>query len=202
MDTPTAAPDQPSRLRADARRNIELILDAAETCLARDADASMGEIAAEAGLGRVTVYGHFKSRPALVEAVARRAMAAADEALDAVDLSGDAVEALERLVAATWQATLRSGSVIVAAEKALPPTTVREMHAGGLEDRVRGFIAAAQGTGVFRTDLSANWLMAVFHAVLHAAAVEIDAGRMESVDASAVIAATMGAALRPPASRA
>jgi len=197
MDSTAAAPHQPSRVRADARRNIELILDAAETCLARDADASMGEIAAEAGLGRVTVYGHFKSRPALVEAVARRTLEAADEALDAVDLAGDAVEALGRLVTATWQVTLRSGSVIVAVEKALPPTTVREMHAGGLEDRVRGFIAAAQTTGEFRTDLSTDWLVSVFHAVLHAAAVEIDAGRMEPGDASTVIAATMGAALRP-----
>jgi hypothetical protein len=40
--------------RADARRNVEAILDAAERCLARDPDASMAEIAAEAGLG-----GHF-----------------------------------------------------------------------------------------------------------------------------------------------
>lgn len=198
----TAAPDQPSPLRADARRNIELILDAAETCLARDADASMGEIAAEAGLGRVTVYGHFKSRPLLVEAVARRALAAADDALGAVDLTGDAAEALERLVAATWQVTLRSGSVIVAAEKALPPATVREMHAGGLEDRVRAFVTAAQGTGEFRTDLTADWLIAVFHAVLHAAAVEIDAGRMQHGDAATAITATLGAALRPPGPRA
>jgi len=47
---------------ADARYNIELVLDAAEACLTRDTDASMSDIAAEAGLGRVTIYGHFASR--------------------------------------------------------------------------------------------------------------------------------------------
>ena len=41
----------PTQLGADARRNIALILDAAESCLAHDPDASMSDIAAAAGLG-------------------------------------------------------------------------------------------------------------------------------------------------------
>ena len=104
----------------------------------------MSDIAAEAGLGRVTIYGHFASRQVLVEAVVRRVLAAADTALNEVDLSGDPVAALERLVKATWRVTLRSGSVIVAADKALPATVVRQAHAGGLEERVRSFITAGQ----------------------------------------------------------
>src|SRR5829696_5011916 len=100
---------------ADARYNIELILDAAEACLTRDADASMSDIAAEAGLGRVTIYGHFASRQVLIEAVVRRMLAVATAALDEVDLSGDPAGALERLVLATWRLILRSGSLLVAA---------------------------------------------------------------------------------------
>lgn len=183
--------------RADARRNIGLILDAAEARLARDPDASMADIAAAAGLGRVTIYGHFKSRPVLVEAVIRRALTAVNAALDAVDLSGDAVSALERLVDATWELTMRSGSLLVAAEKALPASTVRQAHAGGLEDRVRDFIERAQGTGEFRSDLPADWLMAIFHAVLHAAANEIDAGRLDREAAPRTITATMLGVLLP-----
>lgn len=192
----TSAPERV--LRADARRNVELILDAAETCLARDPDASMAEIAREAGLGRVTVYGHFRSRPVLVDAVLHRVLTAVDAALGSVDLSGDAARALERLVDATWRVTMRSGSLLVAAEKALPASTVRQAHAGGLEDRVRNFIARAQGTGEFRTDLSADWLMATFHAILHAAANEIDAGRLDRDDASRTISSTMLGILLPP----
>ena len=57
--------------RADARRNIAAILDAALLCLARDPDASIADIAQAAGVGRVTLYGHFKSRADLIDAVPR-----------------------------------------------------------------------------------------------------------------------------------
>jgi hypothetical protein len=71
-------------------------------------------------------------------------LAVANAALDEVDLSGDAAGALERLVHATWWLILRSGSLLVAAEKALPAVTVRQARAGGLEERVRSFIATSE----------------------------------------------------------
>ncbi len=191
MNTRTVSAEESPQLRADARRNVARILEAAEACLARDPDASMGDIAAEAGLGRVTIYGHFASRQVLVEAVVRRVLDAANTALNEVDLSGDPVAAFERLVKASWQVTLRSGSVIIAADKALPATTVRQAHAGGLEERVRNLITDGQRSGAFRSDLSADWLIATFHAILHAAAEEIDAGRLDSAEAAAVITNTM-----------
>jgi TetR/AcrR family transcriptional regulator, mexCD-oprJ operon repressor len=190
-----ASSKEPTQLRADARRNVELILAAAEACLARDPDASMSEIAAEAGLGRVTLYGHFSSRQSLIEAVVHRVLDAANAALNKVDLSGDPGEAFERLVDATWQVTMRSGSLIVAADKAIPATTVREAHAGGLEERVRDLFATGQQSGAFQSDLPPEWLVATFHAVLHAAANEIDAGRLEPENASRVITSTMLATL-------
>jgi AcrR family transcriptional regulator len=76
----------------------------------------MADIAAAAGLGRVTVYGHFASRALLVEAVVQRALTAADAALADVDLTGDAAGAFERLVEATWQVTSRTGRRLDAAE--------------------------------------------------------------------------------------
>ena len=66
-------------------------------------------------------------------------MGLGDAALDEVDLSGDAAAALERLVDATWRLILRSGSLLVAAEKALPAAIVRQAHVGGVEERVRNF---------------------------------------------------------------
>jgi AcrR family transcriptional regulator len=71
--------DTPARgRRADARRNINAILDAALTCLSRDPDVSIGEIAKTAGVGRVTLYGHFASRTELVDAVFARTIEQAD----------------------------------------------------------------------------------------------------------------------------
>jgi TetR/AcrR family transcriptional repressor of mexCD-oprJ operon len=184
--------------RADARRNVETILDAAERCLARDPDASMSDIADAAGLGRVTLYGHFETRAELIEVVARRVLDAANQVLGALELGGDEEAALVRLVEASWQVTLRSGSIIVAAEKALPPRVIREAHAGELEDRVKNFLAAAQRTGAFRSDLPTGWLVAVFHATLHAAANEIAAGRLDAGKAASVIATTLLGTYRVP----
>jgi AcrR family transcriptional regulator len=62
MRSTGTASSRPRVLATDARYNIELALDAAEACLTRDTDARMSDIAAEAGLGRLTIYGHFASR--------------------------------------------------------------------------------------------------------------------------------------------
>ena len=69
----TAQPDAPRSLRADAKRNRdELLARAAEVFAERGADASLEEIARRAQVGIGTLYRHFPSRDALVEAVYRR----------------------------------------------------------------------------------------------------------------------------------
>jgi len=191
----------PRPQRADARRNIETILDAAERCLARDPAASMSDIADAAGLGRVTLYGHFENRAELIEVVVRRVLESANEVLANVDLSGDAETALVRLVEASWEVTVRSGSIVAAAQKALPPRVIREAHAGELENRVRNFLASGQRRGAFRADLPTEWLVAVFHATLHAAANEIAARRLHAEKAASVITATLLAFYRAPQSK-
>lgn len=188
---------EPTARRSDARRNIEAILDAAESCLAADPDASMSDIASAAGLGRVTIYGHFGSRAELIELVARRVLEEANRVLSDVDLTDDAADALARLVDASWRVTVRSGSLLVAAEKALPPHAVRQAHAGDLEDRVRNFLAGAQRSGAFRSDLSTEWLVSMFHTTLHAAANEIESGRLNAEQAADVITATLLGTYRP-----
>jgi len=58
--------------RADAQRNRELILEAAKDVFTRDgALASLDEIARQAGIGPGTLYRHFPTRDALIEAVYR-----------------------------------------------------------------------------------------------------------------------------------
>lgn len=178
-------------LRADARRNIELILEAGGRCLARNPDASVGDIAAEAGLGRVTIYGHFKSRRVLLEAIVRRALSRANEALGSLDLGGDPRDALGRLVDATWHVTRTSGDLVVAADRALPPSLVAEVHAGPLTRRVDDLFTAGQAAGAFRDDLPLAWLTTTLHALLHNAVHEVDAGRLDPAQAPRLVRETM-----------
>jgi TetR/AcrR family transcriptional regulator, mexCD-oprJ operon repressor len=180
--------------RADARRNIEAILDAATRCLAADPDCSVGEIAAAAGVGRVTLYGHFESRAALVDAVVTRAIADTDAALDAVNLTGDPREALGRLIEATWQLTDRFGALVVAAERVLSPERMQQVHAGPMQ-RVDRLIARGQAAGVFRNDLPQDWLVATLHALVHAAAQATATGQLTTQQAPHFINSIAQAAL-------
>jgi len=56
-------------LRADARRSIASIIDAAREVLEEDPVADMHTIAVRAGVNRATVYRHFASRDELLHAV-------------------------------------------------------------------------------------------------------------------------------------
>jgi TetR/AcrR family transcriptional repressor of mexCD-oprJ operon len=95
-DLPAGVPDD---LRADARRNIRSILEAAARVLAEDPNASMQEIAAAAEVSRPTVYRHFADREELVEAIRLEVMEQAFERLDAAAASPEpAAVALERLI--------------------------------------------------------------------------------------------------------
>jgi len=62
----------PRKPRTDALRNRERILDVAKEAFTRSgANASLDDIAKEAGVGAGTLYRHFPTRDALIEAVYR-----------------------------------------------------------------------------------------------------------------------------------
>jgi len=64
------------KLRADAQRNRERILEVAKEAFARSgANASLDEIAKESGVGPGTLYRHFPTRDELLEAVYRTEVA-------------------------------------------------------------------------------------------------------------------------------
>lgn len=183
-----------SARRADARRNIEAILSAAHDCLTRDPNASVSDIASAAGVGRVTLYGHFSNRAELVDAVVRQALAAFDTAMETVPLAGDPRSALQALVTATWQLTADATQLIVAAERTLPPERVESLHEGPSQ-RVLALIERGQRERVFRTDQPAHWLVAVTHSIVHTGANQVAAGRIPPEHAGELIGSTLLAAL-------
>jgi TetR/AcrR family transcriptional regulator, mexCD-oprJ operon repressor len=183
--------------RADARRNVAAILDAATDCLARDPEMSIAGIAAAAGVGRITLYGHFSTRAELVDAVLARTIERADAIHDATDTGGDPADALARLVAASWQLVHQFSNILVAAHRELPAERIRGVHDPILR-RVQSLIGRGQRAGTFRTDLPAQWLTTTAFSLMHAAAADAAAGRIKPGDAAGLITATLLAAFTPP----
>lgn len=184
---------QAANQRADARRNRSAILTAAATVLRGDPEASIADIAAEAGVGRMTVYGHFPTRPELVEAALVDVLERGEEVLQDVPLGGDPAEAFGRLIASSWALLDRAAGVAAAARRELPSERVRELHEKA-EARVRGLLERGQREGAFRGDLSVGWLLATTHAVMNAAAYEVAAGRLSPEEAGPLIETTLRSA--------
>ena len=72
MATPEALADSAPRMRADARRNRERIIQAAREAFAEDgADTQMDDVARRAGVGVGTLYRHFATKDLLVGELVR-----------------------------------------------------------------------------------------------------------------------------------
>jgi AcrR family transcriptional regulator len=105
------APPSPSRpLRADAQRNIDVLLEAAKAVFATSGvDAPVREIATRAGVGVGTIYRHFPHRSDLVAAVFRREVDACAAAAKTLSRAHEPDEALARWLSryASFVATKR-----------------------------------------------------------------------------------------------
>lgn len=195
----TAAARQPvPARRADAERNIAAILEAGTRLLSADPGASVAEIAKAAGVGRVTLYGHFPSREALVDAVLDHTVGLADAVLEdeALD-TAPAPEAMAGLLHSSWEILDRHRRLFVAADRVLPTERIREHHDRPLR-RVERLIARGQDDGDFRTDLPLEWLVTTFFAIIHSAAQEREAGRLAAEEVEPVLIRTMLSLLTSP----
>ena len=182
--------------RADARRNAEAILTTATDCLCHNPEVSIAEIATAAGVGRVTLYGHYKTRAELIDAVLVRVIEQADEILNTTDTTGDPGPALARLVSSSWQIVHQFGNILLAAQRELPAERIRGVHDRILR-RIRTLIERGQRDGTFRTDLPPPWMVTAAYSLMHAAAEDVIAGRTKADKAAELISRTLLAAFAP-----
>lgn len=190
---PQRTPTQDHR-RAAAQRSVEAILDAAERLLAAGSDANVSAVAAAAGVSRVTFYAHFPTRAALLEAVAERVIGRAAEAIAAAETtSGEPAEALGRLVDVAWDKLDRNLQLFAAGRAELNPEALRRAHER-IDGPILALIKRGRQSGAFRKDVSAQWLLATYYALVHAAAEEVGAGRLAGPDALRTLKTTIGAA--------
>jgi AcrR family transcriptional regulator len=189
------------RRRADAERSIASILDAAAVCLVRQPPASMADVAREAGVGRVTLYAHFASREALLEAVLERAIGRAAAVLDdARPDEGPADAALGRMLRSSWTILDQHRQLFEVAQRELGPTRLRQHHDRAMVG-VHRLLARGRDEGVFRTDVPLEWLVTTVYTLLHAAAEDVNRGRLSTDDAGRILQATLMSALAVPRCR-
>jgi AcrR family transcriptional regulator len=169
---PTAGPATAGKpLRADARRNRALVLEAAEFVFAaKGVSASTEEIARQAGVGIGTVFRHFPTKEALLEAlVTARLRNLADEAA-ALGTADDPVAALCGFFtqAVDHSATkLAFVDALLDADVDVLSTVVGVGQ--DLSEAVGVLLTRAQSTGRLRGDVGATELIALLAGASRAA---------------------------------
>ena len=183
---PVAAAGHPARQRRiEAERSIAAILEAAPRVFGEHPEAGVEEVARAAGVSRQTIYAHYSSREALLDAVLQRAAGEVDAMLDDADLDGvSAPLALARLIGVGWEVTRRYP--FLWRLPAVGPAEDRERH-GPLFERFERLIRRGQKSGEFDRRVSPEWLVAGMLALANAAGEEVRAGRMPIAKAERTI---------------
>jgi AcrR family transcriptional regulator len=198
--TTPAGPTAPRRRRADAERSVASILDAALEALASDPDASMAEIARRAGVVRATIYVHFPTRESLLDAVMERAVSDVAEATRAAEPHlGEPVEALERVLRATWRELARFHALLAINTARLSAEELHRRHVPVL-DQLEPLIERGQREGIFRGDLPVAWHLSELRAIVHTASSSIQGGSLPESEAERAMLSTAIAAIRAPGS--
>jgi TetR/AcrR family transcriptional regulator, mexCD-oprJ operon repressor len=195
---PMPEPKTADPRKATAERNLTAILDAGERLLRGDREPTISAVAAEAGVSRPTVYAHFKDRRAIVEAIVERAVERAMSAVrSARPDEGPAGEALERLVAASWEHVAGDQEIARAAAAELSADAMRRAHASA-HAVIADLVERGRDEGAFRDDLPASWLVTSLLALIHAAAEEVRSGALSRKRAGEVLLTTVADLFAPP----
>jgi AcrR family transcriptional regulator len=155
MTPPTASvfPIPGRTLRADARRNRERILKAARAVFAEDGTvAQIDDVAKRAKVGVGTVYRHFPTKEALIEALVRERFE---------EIAGYAAEALEHedawegFCSLIWRAAERNAADRGMCEAVAFVDQRKVVEETGLGARTAELMRRAQEQGSMRADATA-----------------------------------------------
>ena len=152
-------------------------------------------VARRAGVVRATIYAHFPTREALLDAVMENAVAqVADATAAAEPTRGEPAEALERVLRATWQKLSLFHALLAINTARLSAEELHRRHLPVMT-HFAPLIERGQQAGVFRPDVPIAWHLAVTRAIVHAASAELRSGRLTEATVEQTMLATVRAAL-------
>lgn len=155
VTTSTNGPREAHRpLRADARRNVDKVLRAAEEVFASEGLAvPIDEIARRAGVGVGTVYRHFPTKQALFQAVVIVRLKALVERAKELSEAADAGAALFTFVSELVEVAVKKRDLI---DELAKEGMDDEVHAVSKDDLQKAFevlLQRAQAGGCVRDDI-------------------------------------------------
>lgn len=159
--TPENADKTAPKLRADARRNRDKLIEVAATAFAENGvETSLEDIARKAGVGIGTLYRHFPTREHLVEVVYQRELQILADAAEELALSEAADVALEQWMRrfVNYMATKRgmaSSLKIIASSN----STMFAEGFGRIRSSFDKLLTAAQDQNLIRKDIGQADLM-------------------------------------------
>ncbi|NAS20269.1 TetR family transcriptional regulator [Herbidospora sp. NEAU-GS84] len=151
----------PRRLRADAQRNVEALLEAAKTVFGTSGvDAPAKEIADLASVGVGTLYRHFPQRSDLVKAVFQREVDACADAAPALSAAHGPGGALERWVLRYTEFIATKRGLAAALHSGDPAfDALPGYFMGRLRPTLGALLDAAAASGEIRSDVSPQDLL-------------------------------------------
>ncbi|MEN3262790.1 helix-turn-helix domain-containing protein [Sodalis endosymbiont of Spalangia cameroni] len=154
-------------MRADAKKNYDHLLTVArEVFTDQGAHASLRDIARKAGVGLGTLYRHFPTREALLEALLRVSFDALTARAEILETSSSADDALVLWLRETV-AVAHSHRGVIASMVASIEDPDSALHASCVTMRAKGarLLARAQAQGVARGDIDGADLFALVGAL-------------------------------------
>ncbi|HEX6510263.1 MAG TPA: helix-turn-helix domain-containing protein [Chloroflexota bacterium] len=182
--------------KSESTRAERRIIEQAAHVLAEGRGRTMQEIADISGIGRTTLYRHFRTREDLIEAIKRQAVAEARAVIVGSHLDeGNAEDALRRAIAGFISVGDRYRILV---EEGLPKREVDRDHAD-IGAELFALVERGQREGTFKTTLSPRWILTAMGSLAIAAIDQVQAGELARNHAAATVADTLLQGIRAPA---
>jgi AcrR family transcriptional regulator len=164
------SPKSDPTLRQDARRNRERLLSVAVDAFTKDANASLGGIAKAAEVGIGTLYRHFPTREALIEAAYRNELEKLCAAAPQFLTRHPADEALRRMMdrIIDYMSIKRGMAEALRAVVAAGGDPYNQSRAR-LTEAVTLLLDAGKNDGLLRDDVEATDVLSMSYAFLNTA---------------------------------